>query len=249
MASTGSTGRRFLQTLAACAALLVMLAGCGGSGGTGETSGTNATAPPDAARPSVALNAPAGGSTVSGVTTISASAADDVAVTRVEFYLDGVLAGSDSSAPYALSWDTASLARGSYTWSARAYDAAGNAGQSAGLVLQVPIAVTMSTLMSGATAVGTVCLTGVASPAPYGLNLAVSVPPGVSILSAAPSGTFAASGFAPAPNQGLVILASSALASGEVMRIEFAGVPAGALPADFGIALSAVYDGFGVRIQ
>lgn len=66
----------------------------------------------------------------SGSITLAASASDDVGVTRVDFLVDGSLRGSDSSAPYALALDSTTLANGSHTLVAKAYDAAGNVGTS-----------------------------------------------------------------------------------------------------------------------
>jgi hypothetical protein len=66
----------------------------------------------------------------SGTLTLAASASDDVGVSRVEFYVDGALKATDSSAPYQASLDSTTLADGSHTLVARAYDAAGNVGSS-----------------------------------------------------------------------------------------------------------------------
>ena len=63
-----------------------------------------------------------------GTISFSASASDNVGVSRVEFYVDGALKGSDSSAPYQASLDSATLVDGSHTLVAKAYDAAGNVG-------------------------------------------------------------------------------------------------------------------------
>ncbi|UXH77367.1 CehA/McbA family metallohydrolase [Roseateles amylovorans] len=68
--------------------------------------------------------------TVSGSTgtiTFTAAAADNVGVTRVEFWLDGVLKDTVSTAPYTLAVNSTLLANGSHTLAAKAFDAAGNA--------------------------------------------------------------------------------------------------------------------------
>jgi hypothetical protein len=67
---------------------------------------------------------------VGGTVAVSIVASDNVAVTRVELYVNGVLQATLSSAPYSFSWNTTLLANGSYTLSAKAYDAAGNVGRS-----------------------------------------------------------------------------------------------------------------------
>ncbi len=67
----------------------------------------------------------------SGMITLSATASDDVGVTDVEFLVDGVLQGSDSSNPYSLTLDSTKLSNGTHSLVALAFDAAGNGGNSA----------------------------------------------------------------------------------------------------------------------
>jgi hypothetical protein len=240
---------RFYRLMAApLAILLLSLTGCGGGGGGG---GGSTPAPAgDTSAPTVSITAPANTAQVSGITTVSASAADDVAVTMVKFYLNGTtLMATSTSAPYSFNWDTSSLPRGSYTLSAKAFDAAGNIGQSANVVVTVPITVSMTTAISGSTAVGTVSLAGLSSPEAFALNLTVTMPASATIASANPSGV-AASAFSPDVNGSIVILPStSGFGSGEVLRILFDNVPAGAVPADFGVSLSAAFGAGGVQIQ
>jgi hypothetical protein len=54
-----------------------------------------------------------------------------VGVTRVEFFLDGVLTATDTTSPYSWSWTTTGATNGSHTLTSKAYDAAGNLGTSA----------------------------------------------------------------------------------------------------------------------
>jgi leucyl aminopeptidase len=93
--------------------------------------------PPDTTPPMAAISSPAGGATVTGVTTISADASDNVSVSRVEFWVDGVLKGTDSSAPYSYSWDTGAVVNGSHTLMARAVDSSNNMGTSTNVVVTV----------------------------------------------------------------------------------------------------------------
>jgi hypothetical protein len=94
--------------------------------------------PPDTMPPSVSLTAPANGATVSNTITVSANASDNVGVVGVQFKLDGANLGTeDSSAPYAISWDTTSASNGSHTLTAVARDAAGNSTTSAGITITV----------------------------------------------------------------------------------------------------------------
>ncbi|SEJ20658.1 CehA/McbA family metallohydrolase [Frateuria terrea] len=90
--------------------------GSGGGGGSGDTT------PPT-------VNASESGS--AGTISLAANASDDVGVSRVEFYVDGALKATDSNAPYQASLDSTTLADGSHTLIAKAYDAAANVGSSA----------------------------------------------------------------------------------------------------------------------
>jgi len=82
----------------------------------------------DSTPPSVTLTAPANGAQVSGPgVSFTATASDNVAVDHVDFLVDNVVVGSDSSAPYSLSWDSTSVGDGSHTITARAVDSSLNA--------------------------------------------------------------------------------------------------------------------------
>jgi Bacterial Ig domain/Right handed beta helix region len=76
--------------------------------------------------PTVSITSPASGATVSGTITVTANAADNAGVTKVEFYLDNSLQTTDTSSPYSWSWNTTSVANGSHTLMAKCYDAAGS---------------------------------------------------------------------------------------------------------------------------
>jgi Big-like domain-containing protein/phospholipase D-like protein len=94
--------------------------------------------PSDTTPPSVAVSAPAEGSTAAGTMTISADSSDHVGVAGVQFQLDGVDIGAeDTIAPYSLSWDTTSAVNGTHTLTAQARDAAGNRTTSAAVSVTV----------------------------------------------------------------------------------------------------------------
>lgn len=85
----------------------------------------------DTTAPTVSITSPANGATVSGTVTISATASDNVGVTKVQFYSAGgsYLIGTDTTSPYSISWATKGyVANGSQTLVVKAYDAAGNVG-------------------------------------------------------------------------------------------------------------------------
>lgn len=84
----------------------------------------------DATPPQVAWIAPANGAEVSGTVQVSVDAHDNTGVTRVDFWLDGGIVATRTSAPYAFSWDTSSAVDGEHLLEVRAHDAAGNTGSS-----------------------------------------------------------------------------------------------------------------------
>jgi lysophospholipase L1-like esterase len=93
----------------------------------------------DGSPPTVAVTLPAAGATVSGMMTLAANASDNVAVAGVTFSVGGVPAGpEDTSAPYQSSFDTRTLANGSYSVTAVARDTSGLTTTSA------PVAITVS---------------------------------------------------------------------------------------------------------
>jgi hypothetical protein len=93
---------------------------------------------PDATPPTVAITAPAGGASLSGAATITASASDNVGVAGVQFQLDGANLGTEViAAPYSTSWDTTKSANGSHTLTAIARDAAGNKTTSTAVTVSV----------------------------------------------------------------------------------------------------------------
>ena len=84
----------------------------------------------DTQAPSVAINAPLGSVTVSGLTPVDVSASDNVGVTRVDLMVNGTTVASDTAAPFGFSWNTAGVANGMASLVAVALDAAGNAKSS-----------------------------------------------------------------------------------------------------------------------
>jgi subtilisin family serine protease len=84
---------------------------------------------PADASPSVTLTSPSEGALVSGTATMAADASDDVAVSRVDFYVDASLVGSDTSAPYSVSWNTTLTPNGAHVAKAVAVDSAGQAAE------------------------------------------------------------------------------------------------------------------------
>jgi hypothetical protein len=93
--------------------------------------------PTDHTPPTVSITAPRSGSSVSGITTISATAADNVGVVKVEFYVDGKLLATDTASPYTTTWNPATVALGTHSLTSKAYDQAGNSTTSAAVSVKV----------------------------------------------------------------------------------------------------------------
>lgn len=93
--------------------------------------------PADTAAPVVTLTAPVDGGTVSGMSSLQASAIDNVGVDAVYFLVDGVTVGQSTTSPYAATWDTTTVADGTHVVSAKAVDRAGNETTSASVSVTV----------------------------------------------------------------------------------------------------------------
>ncbi len=92
---------------------------------------------PDIEPPSVTLTGPPAG-IVAGVVDVTANAFDNISVAGVQFLLNGVNLGSeDYTAPYSVSWNTASIADGNYMLAARARDTAGNVTTTPDIIVTV----------------------------------------------------------------------------------------------------------------
>jgi hypothetical protein len=91
----------------------------------------------DTTRPTASISAPLGSTTVSGNVAVSASASDNVGVSRVELKANGTVVAVDTAAPYSFSWNSTGVANGMANLVAVAYDAAGNAGTSSTVAVNV----------------------------------------------------------------------------------------------------------------
>lgn len=103
---------------------------------TGYIGPLNAT--DDTTSPTVSITSPIQGQTVSGNTTITANASDNIGVAGVQFKLDGTnLGAEDTTSPYSISWDTTTVSDGSYDLTATGRDAAGNNANSTPVTVTV----------------------------------------------------------------------------------------------------------------
>lgn len=118
---------------------------------------TAVTPPPaDTVAPTVAITAPTTGAVISGTVNVDANASDNVGVSKVEVYVDGVLKGTKTSSPYTYPLDTTKLTAGNHMILAKAYDTSSLTSQS-----QVSVTVSSSTSISLPTIKITSPLTGV----------------------------------------------------------------------------------------
>jgi len=115
----------------------------------------------DTTPPSVEITAPAAGSAVAGTSVpISATASDDAGVASVDFYSGTTLIGSDTTAPYSITWDTTTGPDGQYVLTAQASDPNGNVGTSSPVTVDVrndttPPSVAITAPVAGSTVSGT----------------------------------------------------------------------------------------------
>ncbi|MHB9148987.1 MAG: S-layer homology domain-containing protein [Thermoleophilia bacterium] len=91
--------------------------------------GGGVTPAPDTVAPQVSFVSPPDGAQLAGPVTVNVEAADAAGVVRVEVYVNGAIAVTDTSAPYTYTWNTTTSANGVYQLRAVAYDAAGNSGE------------------------------------------------------------------------------------------------------------------------
>jgi hypothetical protein len=128
----------------------------------------------DTTDPTVEITAPDASATVSGAVNVAADASDDVGVTEVRFFAGGTQIGSDTTAPYSVSWDTTTVTDGDVTLTAEAEDAAGNVGTSAEVSVTVAngSGVTLAQIQQSVfTPSCSVCHTGGGSSLPASMNL------------------------------------------------------------------------------
>jgi chitodextrinase len=81
---------------------------------------------PDTVAPTVNLTAPGNGQSLQLTFGISATASDDLDLSRVEFYADSTLIASISSAPFSFNWNSYAVHNGSRIITAKVFDVTGN---------------------------------------------------------------------------------------------------------------------------
>src|SRR6185503_11477229 len=135
--------------------------------------------------PSVSLTGLSSGQTVSGTITLNAIAADDHGVSRVVFMVDSTTIASDTSSPYSASLNTATLANGTHTIKAQAFDASGLSSTSQ-MAVNVQNGATTST---GGTTTTTTTTVSTPAPGSGSLDLWFKAPLNGTTVSGTLSGT------------------------------------------------------------
>lgn len=97
----------------------------GGQGAQAE--GPTPDTTPDTTPPQVSITEPAEGASLSGTVNFKADSSDNVAVSKVSFYVNDNLVSEDSSSPYEHSLNTTAYPNGQYTLRAVATDGAQSA--------------------------------------------------------------------------------------------------------------------------
>ena len=130
--TTNTTATSLSHTYGAAGTSTVSLTVSGPLGTSGQTR-TNyiVIQAADTSAPTVVLTAPTTG-IVSNIIAVSATATDNVAVVKVQFYREGgvLLAPAVTTPPYSVSFNTATVGDGAHCFYAQAYDAANNVGSS-----------------------------------------------------------------------------------------------------------------------
>jgi len=92
----------------------------------------------DTQNPTTTITTPANNATVSGASvSYTADASDNVAVTSVDFRVDGNVISTDTTSPYTATWDTTPEDDGPHTLTTVAHDAVGRTGTSPAIAVTV----------------------------------------------------------------------------------------------------------------
>jgi hypothetical protein len=127
----------------------------------------------DNTAPTVSITSPSEGDDVAGTIDITADASDATSgVAQVEFFVDGSSIGVDTTAPYAVTWDSTTVGDGSHEITATATDNVGLTGSDAVNVTvdNTDPTVSITSPTEGETVSGTIDVTADASDATSGVT-------------------------------------------------------------------------------
>jgi hypothetical protein len=116
---------------------------------------------PDSTPPTISLSSSVGSVATASSITLTASASDNIGVSKVEFYDGALKLGEDSSAPFEQTVALSASNNGSRSYSAKAYDAANNSATSNAVAVAVSIPSSKSDIAAG---VGSLVSRGQSSP-------------------------------------------------------------------------------------
>lgn len=80
----------------------------------------------DTTPPTVTITSPENGESISGTIEVLAEASDNVAVEKIEFYVDDKIEDTDTTSPYSFSFDASTVNEGVHTIMAKAFDTSNN---------------------------------------------------------------------------------------------------------------------------
>lgn len=127
----------------------------------------------DSTSPTVSLTASSSNVTAVGKVTLTATASDNVGVSKVEFYEGATLLGTKSAAPYSFDLSFTAANNGTHNYIVKAYDAANNSASSSSVTVVVniggnpsdttPPTVSLASSSLSVTAAGSITLTATAN--------------------------------------------------------------------------------------
>jgi peptidoglycan/xylan/chitin deacetylase (PgdA/CDA1 family) len=91
----------------------------------------------DSTPPVISGFAPIDGAAVTGTVALTAAATDNIVMNRVEFLINGTVVATDTTSPYAVSWNSTAVANGPVSYAVRAFDFTGNQATSTASQLTV----------------------------------------------------------------------------------------------------------------
>ncbi len=107
------------------------------------TSALNTVTLADQTPPTTSVTAPSSGAILKGTAVaFSANATDNsggTGISKVEFYVDGVLKNTDTTSPYSFNWDTTTATNATHSLTAKAYDGATPANSTTSTAVSVTV--------------------------------------------------------------------------------------------------------------
>lgn len=117
--------------------------------------------------PTIAVTNPSNGATVGGPVNIRANVTYSTSpISKVEFFVDGVLRGTDTSTPFSINWDSLNVSNGTRTLTAKATDTFNHSAVSPPITVTVQnLTTSLTSPASGSVLSGQVELTAIAPSA------------------------------------------------------------------------------------